>query len=57
MRLTLEAWTQSSRDTANQFIDSGINLVCVATGTNIDRAMIGSSVTFNILLQYHILIL
>ena len=37
------AWTQTSRDTANQFIDSGINLVCVATGTNIDRAMIGSS--------------
>ena len=36
------AWTQSSRDTANRFIDSGINLVCVATGTNIDRALIGS---------------
>ena len=37
------AWTQSSRDTANQFINSGINLVCVATGTNIDRALIGAS--------------
>jgi hypothetical protein len=37
------AWTSSSRETANQFIDSGINLVCIATGTNIDRAMIGSS--------------
>jgi hypothetical protein len=36
------AWTPSSRETANQFIDSGINLVCIATGTNIDRAMIGS---------------
>jgi len=36
------AWTSSSRDTANMFIDSGINLVCVATGTNIDRALIGS---------------
>ena len=36
------AWTKSSRDTANQFINSGINLVCVATGTNIDRALIGS---------------
>ncbi len=36
------AWTESSRDTANQFINSGINLVCVATGTNIDRALIGS---------------
>jgi hypothetical protein len=36
------AWTSSSRDTANLFIESGINLVCVATGTNIDRALIGS---------------
>jgi hypothetical protein len=36
------AWTKSSRETAAQFIDSGINLVCVATGTNIDRALIGS---------------
>jgi hypothetical protein len=36
------AWTESSRETASQFIDSGINLVCVATGTNIDRALIGS---------------
>lgn len=36
------AWTKSSRETAAQFIDSGINLVCVATGTNIDRALIGT---------------
>ena len=36
------AWTKSSRATANRFINSGINLVCVATGTNIDRALIGS---------------
>lgn len=37
------AWTSSSRETAAQFIDSGVNLVCVATGTNIDRALIGST--------------
>ena len=37
------AWTTSSRETAAQFINSGINLVCVATGTNIDRALIGST--------------
>jgi len=36
------AWTTPKRETAARFIDSGINLVCVATGTNIDRAMIGS---------------
>lgn len=36
------AWTSSSRETASQFINSGINLVCVATGTNIDRALIGT---------------
>ena len=36
------AWTSSSRNTANKFIESGINLVCIATGTNIDRALIGS---------------
>ena len=36
------AWTKSSRETAAQFINSGINLVCVATGTNIDRALIGT---------------
>jgi hypothetical protein len=36
------AWTSSSRETASQFIESGTNLVCVATGTNIDRALIGS---------------
>ena len=37
------AWTESSRDTANRYINNGINLVCIATGTNIDRALIGSS--------------
>ena len=37
------AWTSSSRETAAQFIDSGTNLVCVATGTNIDRALIGTT--------------
>jgi hypothetical protein len=37
------AWTTSSRDTASKFINSGINLVCIATGTNIDRALIGES--------------
>jgi hypothetical protein len=36
------AWTSSSRETASQFINSGINLVCVATGTNIEKALIGS---------------
>ena len=36
------AWTSSCRETASKFIDSGINLVVVATGTNIDRALIGS---------------
>jgi len=35
------AWTKSSRATANPFIGAGINLVCIATGTNIDRALIG----------------
>ena len=39
------AWTSSSRATANLFIETGINLVCVATGTNIDRALIGSKGT------------
>jgi hypothetical protein len=37
------AWTPPKRETAAHFIDSGINLVCVATGTNIDRALIGST--------------
>jgi len=37
------AWTSSSRETASQFINSGINLVCVATGTNIEKALIGST--------------
>ena len=36
------AWTESSRQTANQFINTNDNLVCVATGTNIDRALIGT---------------
>ena len=36
------AWTESSRQTANQFINTNNNLVCVATGTNIDRALIGT---------------
>lgn len=36
------AWTPACRATANQFIDAGTNLVCVATGTNIDRALIGT---------------
>ena len=36
------AWTPSSRKTLNLFLDKGINLVCVATGTNIDRALIGT---------------
>jgi len=36
------AWTESSRKTANLFIENSINLVCVATGTNIDRALIGT---------------
>ena len=36
------AWTPSSRKTLNLFADNGSNLVCVATGTNIDRALIGS---------------
>jgi len=36
------AWTQSSRDTAAKFINAGTNLVCVATGTNIEKALIGS---------------
>ena len=36
------AWRDGKRETAAQFIESGINLVCVATGTNIDRALIGT---------------
>jgi hypothetical protein len=36
------AWTESSRQTANQFVNTNNNLVCVATGTNIDRALIGT---------------
>ena len=36
------AWKPSQREKLNLFIESGINLVCLATGTNIDRALIGS---------------
>ena len=36
------AWTESSRQTANHFINTNNNLVCIATGTNIDRALIGT---------------
>ncbi len=36
------AWRDGKRETAAQFIEPGINLVCVATGTNIDRALIGT---------------
>ena len=36
------AWTESSRDTAAKFVNAGTNLVCVATGTNIEKALIGS---------------
>ena len=36
------AWKEGKRETAAQFIEPGINLVCVATGTNIDRALIGT---------------
>jgi hypothetical protein len=35
------AWTASSRKTASQYVNAGNNLVLVATGTNIDRALIG----------------
>ncbi len=47
------AWTSSSRDTSSRFIDSGNNLVVVATGTNIDRALIGSkTVEYPITVSY-----
>ncbi len=36
------AWRDGKRETAAQFIEPGINLVCVATGTNIERALIGT---------------
>jgi len=35
------AWTKVSRSVLNQYIGSGNNLVCIATGTNIERALIG----------------
>ena len=35
------AWTEGSTDTLDQFVNAGNNLVVVATGTNIDRALIG----------------
>ena len=36
------AWKNRSRNNIRPFIDGGNNLVCIATGTNIDRALIGS---------------
>ena len=36
------AWTSTSRSVLNQYIQSGNNLVCIATGTNLERALIGS---------------
>ena len=36
------AWTSTSRNILNQYIDAGQNLVVLATGTNIERALIGS---------------
>ena len=39
------AWTTSSRESAAQYINTNSNLVIVATGTNIDRALIGSTGT------------
>ena len=35
------AWTTFSRKTRSQYVNAGNNLVLVATGTNIDRALIG----------------
>lgn len=35
------AWTKVSRSVLNQYIESGENLVCIATGTNLERALIG----------------
>jgi hypothetical protein len=35
------AWTPTSRSVLNQYINSGNNLVCIATGTNLERALIG----------------
>ena len=37
------AWKPRSRNNVSPFIEGGNNLVCVATGTNIDRALIGST--------------
>ena len=36
------AWRECKRETAAKFIETNNNLVCVATGTNIDRALIGT---------------
>jgi hypothetical protein len=36
------AWRECKRETAAKFIGTNNNLVCVATGTNIDRALIGT---------------
>ena len=40
------AWTDSSKATLNQFVNAGNNLVVIATGTNIDRALIGMEQEF-----------
>jgi hypothetical protein len=36
------AWTSTSRSVLNQYIESGNNVVAIATGTNLERALIGS---------------
>jgi len=36
------AWRNRSRNNIHPFVEGGNNLVCIATGTNIDRALIGS---------------
>ena len=42
MRQTLVLGHNLHCDTAAKFINAGTNLVCVATGTNIEKALIGS---------------
>lgn len=41
------AWTPTSRSVLNQYIQSGNNLVSIATGTNLERALIGSKNILN----------
>jgi hypothetical protein len=36
------SWTSKSREVLNQFIQAGNNVVLLATGTNIEKAMIGA---------------